>query len=902
MAEVTRIDIEVEYITHSKDQAVYLTLSSNKRLRAGLNEPIKMKSDDGKHWHQTIELPSRKVDEIDYGFTVRTRHGFIDEEKGHGQYAHHLLFQGTPHVTVKALWHSDMGKNYLYSTAYADVVRPFVKNDATIKTINQSDVLVAFTDYVPPKGYQVYLCGSNDATGNWDPNRGIPGYHVYNSSWAFPLLTTDIPAEGIHYKFVLVDTKTGNATWENGQDRFLSPVSPYNGKTIIDVYTPLLPQNDLKVAGVVVPLFSLRSEEGWGIGDFGDLQRLIDWAADSGLSVIQLLPVNDTTREGNWHDSYPYNPISAFALHPLYMDFNSLPLLKSKTKLKLYLQRRAAVNSQPLLDYDEVFDLKESYLHDYYQENKQDILRSNKYKIFKHDNADWLMPYSFFRYLLKVNGTANFRRWPQFREYDQVALQRWAIAGNILDDIEFYGVVQFLLDKQFAQVHEYARQRGVILKGDIPIGVSRDSATAWLQPHYLNFDSQAGAPPDQFSAKGQNWGFPTYNWPAILADQGQWWHQRLNHMAQYFDAYRIDHVLGFFRIWEIPVQHIYGTLGHFNPGLPLTRSELLIMGFTADPDDYTRPRFTEGEMQRHFGELLPVAKEYFFEFRDDGKWTIIDKYVNSQRAIDVTLRQMGFSGQQREAFLSAYNNVLFITDPTAPQIYHLNIWGKRTRAYKHLSDNDKQAYDRVYQYFFYERHDRHWTEEAYRRLPKLTCATSMLACAEDLGMIPTCVHPVLKELNILTLEIQTMPKRGNGRFSDLKDNPLYSVDTISTHDMAPLRLWWKQNPEAAADYWQHQLGHTTPAPPLLSPDDCKDIIQLHLHSNSLLSIISLQDWLGMSPTLRSDQLEQEQINHPEIPRHYWRWRMQPTMEQLAADKELTSAIQQMIKNSQRGRS
>ena len=379
MAEVTLIDIEVEYITHSKDQAVYVTLSSNKRLRAGLNEPIKMKSDDGKHWHQSIELPSRKVDEIDYGFTVRTRQEFIDEEKGHGQYAHHLFYQGSPHISIKATWHSDMGKNYLYSSAYANVIYPFVKEESTVQAVDSSDLVIAFTDYVPPTGHKVYLCGSNEATGNWQPSKGILGLKVHNGSWAFPMKITDIPADGLNYKFVLVNQDGGNPLWENGQDRFLAPIDTDSGKVIIDTFTPVLPHNDMKVAGVVVPLFSLRSEEGWGIGDFGDLQRLVDWAADSGLSVIQLLPVNDTTREGNWHDSYPYNPISAFALHPLYLDFNSLPPLKSKTKLKLYLQRRAAVNSQPLLDYDEVFDLKESYLHDYFLENKQDILRSTKY-------------------------------------------------------------------------------------------------------------------------------------------------------------------------------------------------------------------------------------------------------------------------------------------------------------------------------------------------------------------------------------------------------------------------------------------------------------------------------------------------------------------------------------------
>jgi len=895
MSEITTINIEVEYITHSKEQHVYVNLSANKKLRAGLTEPIRMKSEDGQHWSQTIELPTKKVESLDYGFTVKTKHEFIDEEKGHGQYAHRIFISDTPLINVKALWHSDQGKNYLYSSAYSEVINPFSDNKPATTDAQDADIHIAFTDFLPPADCKVYLCGDTEATGNWKASKSIEGKNVSIGTWAFDLNRKDIPENGLNYKYILINEKTGETTWESGNNRkLILTKDDSEGDLIIDNTTPQLPQNDLKAAGVVVPIFSLRSENGWGIGDFGDLIKLIDWAASCNLKAIQLLPLNDTTREGNWHDSYPYNPISTFALHPIYMDLNSLPTIKSKTKLKLYEQRRQLVNAQSQLDYNEVFDLKNSYLHDYYDENKQDILRSAKYKIFKRDNADWLVPYSFFRYLLKINGTANFRKWPKFKEYNQIELQRWAIANNILDDIEFYGVMQFLLDKQLSYAHEYAHEKGIILKGDIPIGVSRDSASAWVMPEYLNSDSQAGAPPDFFSAHGQNWGFPTYNWNNILKDDAVWWKDRLQHMANYFDAYRIDHVLGFFRIWEIPLQHYYGTLGHFNPALPLTKQELKIMGFTDDPDYYTVPRFTEGEMQRHFADLLPVAKEYFFQFGEDGKWAISDKYVNSQRSIDAVLREMGFAGNQRELFLSAYTNILFIQDSANPEYYHLNILGKESKAYKHLSTHNSVAYDRIYQYYFYERHNSYWTEEAYRRLPKLTCATKMLTCAEDLGMIPSCVHPVLKDLNILTLEIETMPKKSTGRFSNLKDIPLYSIDTISTHDMAPLRLWWKQNPDAAADYWYNILGKRTPAPTLLEPTDCEEIILHHMESNSLLSIISLQDWMGIDANLRSDNLEQEQINHPEIPRHYWRWRMIPTLEQLQESTKFNDKVKKLV--------
>ncbi len=969
MAESTQIEIEVEYITHSKEQSVFINLSSNKKLRSGLNEPVKMKSSDGRHWSLTIDLPKSKVGEIDFGFTVRSKHEFVDEEKGHGQYSHHLPFHNTPHISVKALWHSDMGKNYYYSSAFADTINPFTPDPSSINLIEDADLVLSFTDFQPQKGSRLVLCGNTPETGNWDPQKGVPGIQICTATWAFPLSYSSIPKDGLKYKFTIINAE-GDAVWEAGDNHTLLPPTDQSGKTIIDVVTPVLPIDLMKTAGVVVPLFSLRTESDWGIGDFNSLTKLIDWAAEAGLHAIQLLPVNDTTREGNWHDSYPYNPISTFALHPIYMDFAAMPPVKSKTVTRLLEQRRGVVNSLPLIDYDEVFDLKEKYLHTWYHENKHDILRSTRYKIFKRDNSKWLVPYSFFRYLLKQYGTANFRHWPRFREYNGVELQRWAIANNKIDDIEFYSVVQYMLDKQFRQVHEYAKEKGIILKGDIPIGVSRDSVSAWVLPKYLNSDQQAGAPPDMFSSKGQNWGFPTYNWKNILDDGAIWWQERLQHMANYFDAYRIDHVLGFFRIWEIPIQHIYGTLGHFNPALPLSESELKIMGFTDNPATYTRPRFTEGELKLHFGELLPVAKEYFFQFESDNHWTFQPRYASSQRAIDAKLREMGFSGDQRELFLSAYTNTLFIPSEEEANKYHLNILGPETREYKHLSPHDATAYSRIYQYFFYERHNKYWADRAYERLPKLTCATRMLTCAEDLGMIPACVPPVLKDLNILTLEIQTMPKQPNRQFSDLNENPLYSVDTISTHDMPPLRLWWKQNPEAAAAFVRDVLGkdsntnangttlsaqneikntqdadrqaQTTETEAqsanidraeanqgsqkantdrqdvsnepqrasidtsgnaqkpqrededgVLSPEMAYRILALHMQSSSLLSIISLQDWLSISPTLRSDNLEAEQINHPEIPHHYWRWRMPCTIEQMASDPHFTSDVHKL---------
>ena len=140
--------------------------------------------------------------------------------------------------------------------------------------------------------------------------------------------------------------------------------------------------------------------------------------------------------------------------------------------------------------------------------------------------------------------------------------------------ISIYYFIQFHLHLQLLEATNYARANGVVLKGDIPIGISRNSVEAWTEPHYFNLNGQAGAPPDDFSVNGQNWGFPTYNWEVMEQDDYSWWMKRFRKMSEYFDAYRIDHILGFFRIWEIPMHAVHGLLGQFVPSLPMSREEI----------------------------------------------------------------------------------------------------------------------------------------------------------------------------------------------------------------------------------------------------------------------------------------------------------------------------------------
>ncbi len=199
------------------------------------------------------------------------------------------------------------------------------------------------------------------------------------------------------------------------------------------------------------------------------------------------------------------------------------------------------------------------------------------------------------RALRDKNGTADFNQWPDHQVWDEA--ERKALTDPktaACKNVAFFYFVQFVLDRQMQEAHEHAKAKGVILKGDIPmkgdipIGVNRNGCDVWTEPKYFNLNGQAGAPPDDFSANGQNWGFPTYNWFEMLKDGCQWWNRRFKNMARYFDAYRIDHVLGFFRIWEIPVHSVHGLLGQFAPALAMSREEIESYGLHFQEDRFTR--------------------------------------------------------------------------------------------------------------------------------------------------------------------------------------------------------------------------------------------------------------------------------------------------------------------------
>ena len=536
-----------------------------------------------------------------------------------------------------------------------------------------------------------------------------------------------------------------------------------------------------------------------------------------------------------------------------------------------------------------------------FNQEGEKIMKTAEYKAFFQDTELWLVPYAQYSYLRDKNGTADFNQWPDHQVWDEA--ERKALADPktaAYKNVAFFYFVQFVLDRQMQEAHEHAKAKGVILKGDIPIGVNRNGCDVWMEPKYFNLNGQAGAPPDDFSANGQNWGFPTYNWFEMLKDGCQWWNRRFQNMARYFDAYRIDHVLGFFRIWEIPVHSVHGLLGQFAPALAMSREEIESYGLHFQEDRFTRPFITDWVLDRMFHERAGEVKEKYLDRLDDERYQMKPE-VDTQRKVEALFADVTDEKELwlRDGLYALISDVLFVRDHTNPGVFHPRISAQLDFIYESLYDNDKAAFNRLYNDYFYRRNNQFWYQEAMKKLPKLVQATRMLVCAEDLGMVPDCVPWVMDELKILSLELQSMPKDPSVKFGHLSRNPYRSVCTISSHDMPTLRMWWDENVQRTQEYYNTMLYRQGPAPHPLPGWLASDIISRHLTSPSMLCILSIQDWLATDEALRLPDANAERINIPANPKHYWRYRMHLNIEDLAADKRFVQNITEMISQSGR---
>ena len=579
----------------------------------------RMSSDGQSRWSCDIRRKSDASDYIDYYYSVERDGEQVRHEWLVAIHRLELRDRKGVNYTIYDHWIDIPDDAYLYSSAFTDCI---VARDLTLAPEEHYPITIRLKVRAPQlrKGERLAILGEEPILGTWEAKKAVPMYEHNNNEWVANIDATRLLRPSFEFKFVVLDEEEDvTPLWEEGSNRtIVLPATEQGDVLVYELPQAYFPIHNMKSAGTLVPVFSLRSKGSFGVGDFGDLCLMIDWVAATRQRVLQILPINDTTITHTWTDSYPYSCISIFALHPQYVDLRQLPQLQDEEQRKHFEALREELNTLPQIDYERVNDSKTEYMRLLFAQEGAKVMRTAAYKRFFEETREWLVPYAEYCFFRDHYGTADFTKWEGNETYEKAKHPKQK-------DINFYCYVQYILNKQMSEAHEHARQKGVILKGDIPIGVNRYGCDVWQEPRYFNLNGQAGAPPDDFSADGQNWGFPTYNWDEMLADGCRWWVRRFTNMAKFFDAYRIDHVLGFFRIWEIPVPETSGLMGQFSPALGMSKEEIQNYGvqfndrlFLVDHkrDDRWHPRIAV-QFQQAYQELDEGQKYNFNRLYND---------------------------------------------------------------------------------------------------------------------------------------------------------------------------------------------------------------------------------------------------------------------------------------------
>lgn len=867
-------------------------------VNEGSEAKYRMITTDGERWTYKLSLPAQKCQPaITYYYEVERGGRSVRHEWTTIRHTLELTAVHGAHYTVFDRWSDIPEDSYLYSSAFTDCIRGR-KLEVLQPSSYRSTVRLVVRAPQLRGDDRLAVIGKGDGLGNWDTAKArLMTEHHFNE-WVVDLDATQFTEGKIEFKFIALNTKKQQSSvWEAGYNRTIElPQIEQREVVVYNLDQAFFPLYDVRLAGMLVPVFSLRSEGSFGVGDFGDLKKMVDLVCETGQRVLQILPVNDTTTTYSWTDSYPYSCISIFAIHPQYADLRQLPALTNAKQRNDFEALRQQLNALPQIDYEQVNNAKITYLRLLFSQEGSKVLSSKSFKEFLAEAGQWLVPYAQYCVLRDKYGTACFEQWPDhntWNEDDRATLLN--TRSSQYREVSFWYYVQFVLHKQLLDAHQHARKSHVVLKGDIPIGVSRYGCDVWTEPRYFNLNGQAGAPPDDFSVNGQNWGFPTYNWDEMLKDGCQWWIRRFQNMAQYFDAYRIDHVLGFFRIWEIPVNAVHGLLGQFQPALGMTREEIESYGLPFHEHQFCEPFIADWVIERVFHERADEVKTKYLDHAHDDIWKMKAEY-DTQRKVEKAFEDVTEQRELnlRDGLYSLISNVLFVRDHKEEGKYHPRISAQFNFTYEALYDADKASFNRLYNDYFYRRNNQFWYDEAMKKLPVQVQATRMLVCAEDLGMVPDCVSWVMNELRVLSLEIQSMPKDPHVRFGHLSRNPYRSVCTFSTHDMATLRQWWDEDASRTQDYFNSMLYHEGNAPHPLPGWLARDVVSRQLASPSMLCVLSIQDWLAMDERIRLDDADAERINIPANPHHYWRYRMHINIENLMADKSFTENIRNLI--------
>ena len=860
-------------------------------------------------WTASLEIKRRDLSKhITYKYLLKNRDGGWIYEWGQDRYLEGLKKTEVQELQLVDTWnHAGEFENAFYSAPFDKVL--LKRTVPKSRRSEDKDHTHIFKVKAPllQKNEVICLLGNGDRLGDWNEEKPVqlqPEQHGQDGHWWVAKLDLSGSGFPVAYKYGVYNVKEKKFVgYEEGNNRLVYSDAAKRKLTLLHDGFIHLPNNTWKGSGVAIPVFSLRSKNSFGVGEFTDIKLLADWAARAGLKLIQLLPVNNTMSSFTWMDSYPYSAISAFALHPLYINLAEVAGKEYAEELTALKKKQKELNELSEVDYEEVMKYKFAVLKKLYAVMGEETLDSDGFREFFKEHRHWLEPFAAFCYFRDKYGTAEFSNWKTNAVYNNSAIEKLCSHKSpVYKNIGFYYFNQYHLHLQLKDAADHAHKKGVVLKGDIPIGISRYSCDAWVEPDMYNTCWQAGAPPDDFTAVGQNWGFPTYNWKKMQENGFSWWKKRFEQMSNYFDAFRIDHILGFFRIWSIPANAVQGIMGRFVPCLPVHINEFGENGIWFDYQRYCRPFITDEVLGEIFGNCAGDVKEQFLVANEFGGYDLQPE-LETQQQVEQHFAGLEQTEENEKLKLGVFdlisNVILFEEAGTQGQEFHFRISMEKTASFRYLIPHVQEKLRTIYVNYFYRRQDDFWFREAMKKLPQLKAATNMLVCGEDLGMVPHCVPDLMQQLGILSLEIQRMPKDPKKEFFHPNDAPYMSVITPSTHDMSTIRGWWEENRERTEHFYNNVLGQWGEAPVFCESWINRAIVLQHLYSPAMWSIFQLQDILGMSETLRREDPQDERINNPANPKNYWQYRMHISLEDLIREKDFNDELKGYVVNSGR---
>jgi 4-alpha-glucanotransferase len=882
-------------------QSLFLTGNHELLGHGDLRAALPLQYLDPQHWQAILPLEGHLKPEVSfsYEYLLRNADGSLTQDWGRGRSVHPAAFSQEEVLILDSWNHPGYVENAFYTEPFRNVLLRPERAEVRGQTVSSATHTFRVRTPLLTRDQTLCLLGEAPALGQWRTEQPLLLNRSATDDWLWAQVDLGREPLPLAYKYGVYDVRNHTfLRYEGGPNRILPDTCAPRRHTVVNDAFAVLPSDTWRGAGVAVPVFSLRSETGFGVGEFEDLKRLADWCRAVGLKLIQILPVNDTTATHGWADSYPYAAISAFALHPIYLNLGRLVSGANRRLLEALEPERKRLQALDSLDYVAVMEAKMTLIRHVYPSQREQAFRSREYHHFFSRNRRWLEPYAAFCCLRDRHGTPEFDRWPACRRYQPEEIERLAASDpEARDAIDLHYFIQFHLHQQLHEATHYARERGVVVKGDIPIGVYRHSADTWEQPELYHLDVQAGAPPDAFAAKGQNWGFPTYNWPRMKEDGFNWWSRRFEQMDHYFGAFRIDHILGFFRIWSIPGHAVEGILGTFVPAIPVDLVEFSRRGIWFDRHRYTHPFISEAVLGEIFGSLREQVRQEFLHFEGYGQYALKPEFA-TQHQVErhfLALPPTETNQKIRQGLFDLISNViLFEVEGSHGQQFHFRFAIDQTPSFRHLPAPTRSQLMDLYIHYYFRRQDEFWKQEAMGKLPALKRVTNMLICGEDLGLVPSCVPDVMQQLGLLGLEIQRMPKRMDQQFFRPLEAPYLSVVTPSTHDMSTIRGWWEEDRNVIQRFYNQELGQAGAAPAQCEPWINRAVVVQHLASPAMWSIFQLQDLLGMDGELRRPDPAVERINVPANPLNQWRYRVHLSLETLQGAQRFNQELKKLV--------